>query len=180
MHHHFGSKFLIDTLNSLGFCSSYTEVQKYEVASATNWDIELEKDRIDQTVQFVADNVDHNIGTIDGHNTFHGMGIIATITPGVKHCRTIHRVRASIEDVVSVGRINIRFYNQLTTNRDTLIFQRLHEASGDEDDRDRELEFLAKFARPYEIEKSELVRFHANSSNRNIPWEIICDIPTND
>ena len=31
--------------------------------------------------QFVADNVDHNTATIDGHGTFHGMGIIAsTIT----------------------------------------------------------------------------------------------------
>ena len=31
MHHHFGSKFLIDFLNSYGFYSSYTEVKKYEV-----------------------------------------------------------------------------------------------------------------------------------------------------
>ncbi|KAF2898812.1 hypothetical protein ILUMI_07364 [Ignelater luminosus] len=26
--------------------------------------------------RWIADNVDHNIATIDGHNTFHGMGII--------------------------------------------------------------------------------------------------------
>ena len=29
MHHHFGSKFLIDSLNSHGFCSSYSEVKKF-------------------------------------------------------------------------------------------------------------------------------------------------------
>ena len=27
-------------------------------------------------VQYVADNVDHNIRTLDGHNTFHGMAMI--------------------------------------------------------------------------------------------------------
>ena len=31
-------------------------------------------------VQYAAVNVDHNIITIDGKNTFHGMGIIATVT----------------------------------------------------------------------------------------------------
>jgi len=27
--------------------------------------------------QFIADNVDHNVCTLDGLHTFHGMGIIA-------------------------------------------------------------------------------------------------------
>ena len=27
--------------------------------------------------QFIADSVDHNVATSDGHGTFHGMGIIA-------------------------------------------------------------------------------------------------------
>ena len=34
MHHHYGSKFLIDSLNSHGFCSSYTEVKKFEMSAA--------------------------------------------------------------------------------------------------------------------------------------------------
>lgn len=34
--------------------------------------------------QHVADNVDHNLRTLDGMNTFHGMGIIAAITSGTK------------------------------------------------------------------------------------------------
>lgn len=33
-HHHFGSNFLVDTLNDLGFCCSYAEVQRYEQSSA--------------------------------------------------------------------------------------------------------------------------------------------------
>ena len=36
-------------------------------------------------IQYVADNVDHNICTLDGHGTFHGMGIIAAITLEEKH-----------------------------------------------------------------------------------------------
>ncbi len=31
--------------------------------------------------QWVADNIDHNIMTLDGQGTFHGMGIIAISTP---------------------------------------------------------------------------------------------------
>ena len=34
MHHHFSSKFLIDSLNSHGFCASYKTVQKYERSAA--------------------------------------------------------------------------------------------------------------------------------------------------
>jgi hypothetical protein len=35
-------------------------------------------------VQYVADNADHNLCTLDGKGTFHGMGIIAAITPASK------------------------------------------------------------------------------------------------
>ena len=34
MHHHFASRFLVDTLNQLGFSSSYHEVLKYEGSAA--------------------------------------------------------------------------------------------------------------------------------------------------
>ena len=33
-------------------------------------------------MQFVADNIDHYSRTLNGHNTFHGMGIISCKTPG--------------------------------------------------------------------------------------------------
>ena len=33
------------------------------------------------SVLFTGDNVDHNILTIDGNGTFHGMGIIAVLAP---------------------------------------------------------------------------------------------------
>ena len=32
-------------------------------------------------MQFIGDNVDHNTRTLDGKNTFHGMGVVAAVTP---------------------------------------------------------------------------------------------------
>ena len=74
--------------------------------------IEIEKDQDNQAVQFMTDNVDHNLGTADGYNTFHGMGIIATITPGVDMTRTIPRTNDYIQDLTSIGKVNISFYNK--------------------------------------------------------------------
>jgi len=104
LHHHFGSKFLIDTLNSLGFCFSYAEVQRYEKSAAASETPLLITEK-DQFVQFAADNVDHNTGTIDGHNTFNGMGIIATITPKIDHLMIIPRRDFALEELVQLGKI---------------------------------------------------------------------------
>ena len=44
-------------------------------------------------VQYVADNENHNICTLDGHDTFHGMGIIAAITPRTRSEQPIPRAK---------------------------------------------------------------------------------------
>jgi hypothetical protein len=111
MHHHFASRFLIDTLYKHGFTCSYTEVKRYErnaaVVQGTNID-DLSKD---QFVQFIADNVDHNVSTIDGRGTFHGMGIIATITPKKKNVfKPISKLHVTAEEIATVGRINIEYF----------------------------------------------------------------------
>ena len=61
MHHLFGSKFLIDSLNSHGFCSSYSKVKKFEVSAADAQDKEIPGFIPGQFAQFIADNVDHNV-----------------------------------------------------------------------------------------------------------------------
>ena len=38
--------------------------------------------------KFVADNVDHKVCTLNGENTFHGMGMIAAISNGQFLSRT--------------------------------------------------------------------------------------------
>ena len=88
MHHHFGSRFLIDLLHRHRFCSSYAEVQMFERNAVVTSGTELNILDGDCLVQYFADNGDRNIKTIDGKNTFHGMGIIATITPRNTHSQT--------------------------------------------------------------------------------------------
>ena len=50
-------------------------------------------------------NVDHNICTLDGHGTFHGMGMIAAVTPGTRSGQAIPRAKVTSLDVAIVGRV---------------------------------------------------------------------------
>lgn len=110
LHHHFASRFLIDTLNSHGFCSSYSTVQKYERSAAATQATEIPEYTPDKFIQFVADNVDHNTRTFDGKGTFHGMGIIATVTPGTRARKSVPKGTVNNEDIVKAGTIPIYRY----------------------------------------------------------------------
>lgn len=83
MDHVFGSKWLINELSHLGFSVGYDEVVKYKQSVIQSETLEtLLSEYIPGTfTQWVADNVDHNVITLDGQGTFHGMGIIAISTP---------------------------------------------------------------------------------------------------
>ena len=61
---------LFDVLYAHGFCSSYFKVLRSTDIPYSTADI----------FQFMADSVDQNINTLDGNSTYHGMGIIATVT----------------------------------------------------------------------------------------------------
>lgn len=76
--HLYGSKWLNEELFRLGFSISYREIVKYKQAYATTQTIEQDIKALLKHggfTQFEADNVDHNIATLDGRGTFHGMGI---------------------------------------------------------------------------------------------------------
>ena len=75
MHNQFGSKGLIESLHSHGFCSSY-KVLKFGSCAAFYQNVNLPELKDSSFLHYSADNVDHNICTLDGLNTFHGMGII--------------------------------------------------------------------------------------------------------
>ena len=62
-----------------------------------------------QFLQYVADNVDHNTRTIDRLNTFHGMGMIATVTPCTEARRGVPRITVTKKDVAAVGHIKIKY-----------------------------------------------------------------------
>ena len=71
--HVFGSRWLLDELYQLGFSSSYTEVTRFKLSvmvmeDATHTGVVLLPGTFSQNI---ADNVDHNLCTLDAKNTFH-------------------------------------------------------------------------------------------------------------
>ena len=84
MHHEYGSKNLIETLHSHGFCASYTEVRQFLTSSANHEIISSQNETYipngicpgisdGDFIQEGSDNVDINAETIDGKNTFHSI-----------------------------------------------------------------------------------------------------------
>jgi len=63
-------------------------------------------------LQFVADNVDHNTRTLDGHGSFHGMGIIACTTPGSNVSLPIPRARITVSELSEIGKITLRYFTE--------------------------------------------------------------------
>lgn len=112
LHKAFASRFLIETLYRLGFSCSYHEVRKFLKNAAVQQGIDLPPASDTESLQFVADNVDHNTVTLDGLNTFHGMVIIAAVTPAptTQQTRRVPRGEVKSKDIRSIGRIGIYFY----------------------------------------------------------------------
>lgn len=83
MDHVFGSKWLINELSHLGFSISYDEVVKYKQSVIQSETLEnILSEYIPGTfTQWVADNVDHNLVSLDGQRSFHDAGIIAISSP---------------------------------------------------------------------------------------------------
>ncbi|KAL7307866.1 hypothetical protein TKK_0000186 [Trichogramma kaykai] len=78
LHRKYGSRELIDMCHAMGFCCSYDEVRTYETSAAMQGQIEV-KDKA--FIQFVHDNADWNVETLDGKGTFHSLGGCEIITP---------------------------------------------------------------------------------------------------
>ena len=126
LHHQFGSRFLIDSLNQHGFCASYAEITRFERSSAVSGGTDIPECEDGHFIQYVADNADHNTRTIDGKNTFHGMGMIAAVTPGTKHIhKLIPRVKVTTEDIISVGHVNIKHFKPHGENFRLLSYNNL-------------------------------------------------------
>ena len=105
--HVFGSRWLLDELYQLGFCSSYTEVTRFKqsvmvMEDATHTGVVLPPGTFSQNI---ADNADHNLCTLDGKNTFHGMGIIhvSTNNNGLLHEEKAAK-RKDLQRVASVSK----------------------------------------------------------------------------
>ena len=132
MHHMFNSKFLIESLNSLGFCSSYEEVINYEacVAAQTPSTSDFACDTISPVDilmrkghfrQYVCDNADRNPCSLDGKKSLHAMGIIEAITPSINAEHHIKRngpkdVKTHIQTLhyETPSAVNELFFQELT------------------------------------------------------------------
>lgn len=102
IHSTVGSRRLIDILAAMGYCASYNEVQNFQLSAIMHPESPIDKG----FVQFVADNADVNIDTLDGLNTFHSMGMIECVTPkrnGVNSGR-IFRI-TDVPSAVVLGRL---------------------------------------------------------------------------
>ena len=87
LHHLFRSKLLIDTVSALGYSVPYKEVLRFEknaAKSVTPDILNVDNESSRSMVLYAGDNVYHNSITLDGKGTFHGMGMVAAITPGIK------------------------------------------------------------------------------------------------
>ena len=76
----FGSKHLVNLCSAMGFSCSYSEAMHVESSAIVRGEASptIEKGAF---IQFVFDNADVNVNTLDGENTFHEMGGIMIITP---------------------------------------------------------------------------------------------------
>ena len=101
-----GHRCLQDEMARLGFCMSNTETRRFKFSVMSNTDTDSCDDSVLQQsisfTQFVADNFDHNVRTLDGLGTFHGMGIIsATVFNGGSFGLNAHMIRRCREMSVS-------------------------------------------------------------------------------
>lgn len=68
-------------MSRLDYSISYDEVNVYKQSVMQNQTPYVPQSHPDSFTQWFGDNIDHNINTIDGSGTFHGMGIISMSTP---------------------------------------------------------------------------------------------------
>lgn len=74
--------------------------------------------------QFVADNVDHNLRTLGGHDTFYGLGFIVTTTPGLSQKRVIPRV-PSTDHSKHDAKIAITYHKSFAGKNSQLLYEKL-------------------------------------------------------
>ena len=99
MHHHFASKFLVESLNSHGFCSSYVTVQKYECSAAVN----------------------------PGTDIFHGIGIIAVVTPTLENKHIFPKRVVTAEEIANTGKIETHDYIPTSTKPVQLLYNSIQD-----------------------------------------------------
>ena len=81
MNHKFHPDLLLTHLSNMDFGVSMQGSHDFERSAALQRG-ELPEHRLAQVIQFVAAHLVDNIPTLEGQNTFQGLGMIAMFTPG--------------------------------------------------------------------------------------------------
>lgn len=92
----FSTRWLVDHLSKFGFSVSSDEVKLFKQSAITQEELnadQTEEPQTDKFAQWAADNVDHNICTLTGKGTFHGMGIISMSSQSTIPDRSIARLK---------------------------------------------------------------------------------------
>ena len=101
-----GHRSLQDEVSHLGFCMSNAEIRRFKFSVMSNDEPESDHETRPSIpfTQFVADNFDHNVRTLDGLGTFHGMGVIAaTVITGGSFGPAGGQIRRCSETSVSAA-----------------------------------------------------------------------------
>lgn len=114
MHRKFDSRELIELTSSLGFSISYSEVLNFERCTIVT---PAPLPDPSTSVQYVFDNADINIDTVDGKGTFHQLGGLMIITPKFESQLMVKRIKTSenIENIGSFGVLPIHHFSKEKT-----------------------------------------------------------------
>ena len=93
-------------------------------------------------MQYAADNLYHNTLTLDGHNTFHGIFMIAIVTLDTKTNKHVPRVTMPTEDIYAIGHVSIKYFSSFSEHVSSLTYNAL--AIPDEEDQTSSLDMLWK------------------------------------
>jgi len=111
LHYNCRSRYLINVLHQLGYCLSFYCLS-FTVKENT-------------PVLLVANNVDHNVCTLDGKNTFHKMGMIVAITQKIKIHPSIHRHNVGDNDIKKITTVDIREHRHVRSMLRDISFRKL-------------------------------------------------------
>ena len=101
--------------------------------------------------QYVGDSVDHGIATIDGLNTFNGMGLIEVSTPELPATElSVPRKEVSGDEMKSMSTVPFYTYQKPVNSQPrTFVFLT---NSGNTHDNEWEVKMLWRTTRPLEVQ----------------------------
>ena len=178
MHHHFQSKYLIESLHALGFSASYKEVLQFERNAAMTSGAKLDGHVGESTtLKFSADNVDHNTCTLNGQNTFHGMGMVASISKGKFKTIEVPRNTVSNNELLKISQIEIINYHQRKDLLQGIMFKSLDKAAFSSSYIDLLWELSWHFKNPLPIWSGTMQLIHENQDRNHHEKDNVTFLP---